>query len=385
MELRFRGGLLGPTTDPVMKVGRALGRCIDLDGALILVPMMRGLLTRVRTSWFGRLLPIDGCGRFDRLVGHVMFALAILHSAAFAVAYANGHARAPVTRLLFTAAGLTGAVLLAVFAVMWTCSLPAIRRSQRFELFYFTHLLYVAWLAIALVHARAFVFWVGVPLLGFVGEQVRRLRRRAPASMVVSSAALRSGVTRIEVARPPGFQFQPGDYAFVNLPAVAAHEWHPFTISSSPERPNLGIPCDCSATGPPRFADALQRAPSEAGLIAHIDGPYGSPSAEIFRSRNVVLIGAGIGVTPFASVLETLVLRANAGDGASHHLRKIDFVWMNRDQYAFEWFRELLGELERLDRRGLLDIHLFMTGARTGATSVGLGYCARGAPRGGSE
>ena len=68
----------------------------------------------------------------------------------------------------------------------------------------------------------------------------------------------------------------------------------------------------------------------------------------------------------------------NAGASGStetvraHHLRKIDFVWMNRDQYAFEWFRELLGELERLDRRGLLDIHLFMTGARTGATSVGL-------------
>lgn len=29
--------------------------------------------------------------------------------------------------------------------------------------------------------------------------------------------------------------FQPGDYIFIQVPAIARYEWHPFTISSAPE------------------------------------------------------------------------------------------------------------------------------------------------------
>ena len=106
--------------------------------------------------------------------------------------------------------------------------------------------------------------------------------------------------------------------------------------------------------------------------MAFVDGPYGSPSASIFRSRFAVLIGAGIGVTPFASVLESIVLRANGGSTQPSRLEKVHFFWLNRDQYSFEWFVALLAELERGDGRGLLDIHLCMTDGRTGVTAMGL-------------
>ena len=42
-------------------------------------------------------------------------------------------------------------------------------------------------------------------------------------------------VVRLTVRRPPDFVFHPGDFCYVNIPAVAKYEWHPFTISSSPE------------------------------------------------------------------------------------------------------------------------------------------------------
>ena len=38
------------------------------------------------------------------------------------------------------------------------------------------------------------------------------------------------------ITRPSNFKYKPGDYLFVNIPAVARYEWHPFTISSSPEQ-----------------------------------------------------------------------------------------------------------------------------------------------------
>lgn len=32
-----------------------------------------------------------------------------------------------------------------------------------------------------------------------------------------------------------GFRYKPGQYLFLNCPTVARHEWHPMTITSSPD------------------------------------------------------------------------------------------------------------------------------------------------------
>jgi predicted ferric reductase len=366
--LRFHG------TSRLVALGRALGACIDFDGALILVPVMRRLLTRVRSTWLGRVVPVDDAIDFHRLVGHAMFGLAVLHAAAFVAAHEAGHARLGVAQLLFrTPRGVTGLCLLAVFATMWSFALGPIRRSSRFELFYFTHLLYVAWLALAIAHAPSLVAFAGVPILGFAVEQILRLRRRGVATEAVSSQALRSGVTRLDIARPPEFTFSAGDYVFVRIPEIARHEWHPFTLSSAPENPVLTV--HVRSLG--NWTAALRRRVEQrssggapAPMTVYVDGPYGSPSAHIFESRFAVFIGAGIGVTPFASVLESVVLRANGGRPSA--LEKVHFFWLNRDQYSFEWFAALLGDLERVDRRDLLEIHLCMTGGRTGVTALGL-------------
>ena len=50
------------------------------------------------------------------------------------------------------------------------------------------------------------------------------------------------------------------------------------------------------------------------------------------------------------------------------HLKKVDFVWINRDQRSFEWFVSLLSELEitqaMLDENErFLDIHMYVTSA----------------------
>jgi predicted ferric reductase/Ca2+-binding EF-hand superfamily protein len=355
-----------------MQLGRTLGLALDFNGALILIPMMRRLLTRVRATFLGRLIPVDHSIAFHRLLGHTLFMLGVAHAACFTVAYAEGHALHPISDLFFTTGtGFTGLALLTVFFVMWLFSLAFVRRSKRFELFYFTHLLYVAWLALAIAHAPSFALWALVPLLGFAVEQFLRLRRRAAVSRVVSSSPLRSAVTRLEIERPVGFEFAAADYVFLRIPSIARHEWHPFTLSSAPEQRNLVVHVRTLGDWTSALRHATEDA-QQAPLVVHVDGPYGSPSAHIFRSRVAVLIGAGIGVTPFASVLESLVLRANGQSTGQFQLEKVEFFWINRDQYSFEWFMALLADLERIDQRGLLDIHLCMTGASAGSTALGL-------------
>ncbi len=368
----IRGGAF-VSSNPLVEVGRAAARCLDFCGALVLVPMMRRMGTRIRATSLGRVIPVDQAVDFHRVVGHSLFFLGLLHAVAFTAAFAIGHAPAPLGRLVFTERGLTGIALLVVFTIMWTFSLSFIRRSRRFELFAFTHMLWTLWFVLAIAHGPRFAFWAGVPLLGFLLEQGLRWTRRKPAAAIVGNVALRSGVTRLEIVRPPGFRFGPGDYAFLRIPAIARHEWHPFTISSAPEREGLTFHVRSLGNWTAALRRRAEQAASEtpeAGLVAYVDGPYGSPSAHIFEASVAVLIGAGIGVTPFASVLESIVLRGkNRGPS---NLRRAHFFWLNRDQYSFEWFSALLAELEKVDDTSLLDIHLCMTGARAGATTLGL-------------
>lgn len=92
-----------------------------------------------------------------------------------------------------------------------------------------------------------------------------------------------------------------------------------------------------------------------------MDGPYGAPSSHIFMAQHAVLIGTGIGVTPFASILQSIMHRhwksrhtcprckyewSSAIPRSVMNLRKVDFFWINRNQHSFEWFVNLLSQLE---------------------------------------
>ena len=54
-------------------------------------------------------------------------------------------------------------------------------------------------------------------------------------SWVTAGIILPSNVVSLVIKRPPGFQFEPGQYILINIPDIAVFEWHPFTISSAPE------------------------------------------------------------------------------------------------------------------------------------------------------
>lgn len=62
------------------------------------------------------------------------------------------------------------------------------------------------------------------------------LRNGHGKTYISSGILLPSKVTHLVIKRPPHFYFRPGDYVFVNIPAIAKYEWHPFTLSSAPEQ-----------------------------------------------------------------------------------------------------------------------------------------------------
>lgn len=360
-----------------VQLARGCGACLNFNGALVLVPMLRHTLTWVRRRRFGHLLPIDEGIEIHRLVGEVMFGLALVHSAAHVlniVIHLDGGAWTK-------AANVTGVVLLWTFILMWVFSRERVRRSGSFEAFHFSHMLYFLWLGLMLAHGPVFWMWVALPGLGYAIERIVRASSSTEPTTLLAATVLPSEVTRLDIARPRGFAYRSGDYVFIRIPAIARHEWHPFTLTSAPEDPRR-LTVHVRSLGnwtravheyfsPPGSAPVRARgrrrvlAPDRPmqGLRVFVDGPYGTPSSSMLDRRHVVMIGAGIGVTPFASVLQSIRLRRQA-PGAAEVLAKVHFVWMSGDQHAFEWFTELLSELEATDREGLFDIHIYFTGAR---------------------
>lgn len=72
----------------------------------------------------------------------------------------------------------------------------------------------------------------------------------------------------------------------------------------------------CTLTLLPSATQQWFQNPRAAGILpisclsqCYVDGPYGTPTRQIFTSEHAVLIGAGIGITPFASILQSIMYR----------------------------------------------------------------------------
>jgi predicted ferric reductase/Ca2+-binding EF-hand superfamily protein len=351
--------------------GAARGAC--LDAALILFPTMRGLLTFLQERRWSKGVSFGSTAALHDLLGTTLFVLALVHTAAHLAIVEIIHKGHVFSTLIAAGPRRTGLEWLAVFAIMWVFARKRLRRFS-FDAFYVTHLAFPIWFAIGLVHAPVFPAWVALPLLAYGVERVVRYGARINEVEIIDLRPLRSGVTRITLEKPEGFAQQPGQFVFLRLPQIAAREWHPFTISSAPEQQRLTLHVRVLGDFSKRLrelAEERSRKRDDSRLVAQIDGPYGAPCVDVFDSPRVVLVAGGIGVTPFASVLESIVCRLREAP-LSRPLQRLDFFWLNRDQYSFEWFAELLGRLAAMDGCGFVHVHVFMTGARADAACAAL-------------
>ncbi|KAF4804227.1 NADPH oxidase 5 [Turdus rufiventris] len=306
----------------------------------------------------------------------------------------------------------SGLALLALLLAMLVCSSPCVRRGGHFEVFYWSHLSYIPVWFLLLLHGPHFWKWFLIPgSLFFLEKVLGWVWRRAGDLHILEAKLLPSKVTHLVIQRPKSFRFQPGDYIYLNVPAIAAYEWHPFSISSAPEQPEtLWLHIRARGQWTTKLYEYFQQLESHGpepnppgksrrehweqdsgtretlrscSVKCFLDGPYGTPSRRIFTSEHAVLIGAGIGITPFASILQSIMFRYRRRKQScpSCHfswseerrdeemtLRKVDFIWITRDQQHLQWFLGLLAQLEseqaELEPGGnFLELHLYMTSA----------------------
>lgn len=369
----------------LVQIARGCGACMNFNAAFCLLPMMRLAISELRRTRLSRYLALEESIGFHQLSGHVMFAAAVVHTLAYLVLYSTSKQRGLLANLTGTTASITGVILAVLFLLMWSFAFEKLRRRWPFEIFYLTHFLGVPIVALLLIHSPNYWKWFLIGGLGYLADRLLRFYRMRLPSQLSDVRLLPSDVTELVVARPPSFNYRAGDFVFILIPAISRFEWHPFTISSHPEREGtftlhvrkLGDWTehlhrvfshweeirrgDLSAAADLR-PHLRRRLESYLGHVeAYLDGPHGAPANDIFHKQIPVLIAAGIGVTPFASILQSLMFRHRLGQTANLEVKRVYFIWINRDQHAFEWFTELLTELKKQDSGGFFDIRLFVT------------------------
>uniref|UniRef100_A0A674BBF9 NADPH oxidase 5 n=1 Tax=Salmo trutta TaxID=8032 RepID=A0A674BBF9_SALTR len=406
-------------------VAKGCGQCLNFNCTFVMVLMLRRCLTWLRATWVVRVLPLDQNILLHQMVGYAIVTFSTMHTTAHFMNFVHlsQNSSYSLWEHLFTtrpgigwvqgSASLTGMVLQIMICLMVVCSSTFVRRSGHFEVFYWSHLSYVWVWALLVVHCANFWKWFVVPGVIFLLEKLVGVAVSHMGGLyIVEVNLLPSKVTHLVIKRPQFFHFKPGDYVYINIPDIAKYEWHPFTISSAPEQPDtlwLHIRSmgqwtnrlyeyfrqpDSQVVSTKRLSASLKDRRHQRSITAKlsenhrfcnvkcfVDGPYGTPTRQIFASEHAVLIGAGIGITPFASILQSIIYRMRKQNcpncsyswcenikDSEMKLRKVDFIWINRDQKSFEWFVSLLTKLE-MDQADeepegrFLEMHMYMTSA----------------------
>lgn len=164
----------------------------------------------------------------------------------------------------------------------------------------------------------------------------------------------------------PSMKYKAGQWLFLNVPSISRHQWHPFTITSCPFDPYISVHVRQVGDFTRVLGDALGAGRAQAKLYdsvdpmgmyevalqngqqmpeIRIDGPYGAPAEDVLDNEVSVLIGTGIGVTPWASILKN-IWHMRQGPNPPTRLRRVEFIWVCKDTTSFEWFQVLLSSLE---------------------------------------
>lgn len=312
------GGLLftGPTS-----VVRESGRLLGIVTAVL---MMSQVLLASRAPWIDRVIGHDAAIARHALLGKYALLLMIPHAGLVTLATSRELSQGLVEAFLGLASG-SGAMLAveiaaAMFLAVLATSLTAAVRRWHYETWHTVHrLVYVA-IALAVPHqflegetfrrgGVSWVFWFAMYVVAFGSFVVFRMARplvlaanhRAKVASVVVGGDGSATVT-IRGRGLRGLGARPGQFLLWRFYTPRLFwQKHPYSLSSAPRGDEVRITVKPSGRGSSAVAHV------RPGTAVTFEGPLGVFTHDA-RTRNaLVLVAAGIGVTPIRAMLEHVV------------------------------------------------------------------------------
>lgn len=328
------GGLTLAISLPVVVTGWANPGGIA-NGLGILTAMagtylaLLGCLLMARLPWIEREVGQDRLTAWHRVLGPYALVLISLHVALTTLGYAQSIGVHPLRELVtitFTMAWMLPAM--AAFCLMvglGVISWRRIRSRMRYETWLMAHLYF--YLAIALAfghqieagsifvgHPIAEAYWIGLTasvllalLIWRIGLPLARtLRHRARVQAVVpiddETAHVYVSGRRFDALGAQGGQWLSWRFG--------TRQWwwqgHPYSLSASPQSTQMRITVKDLGD---QSGSLLSLKP---GTRVFFEGPYGAFRVDRRETDRLVLIGAGVGITPIRALLDELPAHVSA-------------------------------------------------------------------------
>ncbi|KAJ8420196.1 hypothetical protein Cgig2_021666 [Carnegiea gigantea] len=304
------------------RTGANLGMIGMFCLALLFLPISRGsVLLRLID------IPFEHATRYHVWLGHLTMALFTLHGLFYVIAWAlEGKLMEELLEWRDVGvANLAGVISLVAGLLMWVTSLHPVRKWN-FELFFYTHQLYVVFVLFLAFHVGDFIFCFGAGgIFLFMLDRFLRFIQSRKTVDIISARSLPCGTLELVFSKPAGLRYNALSFIFLQIRELSWLQWHPFSVSSSPMegKHHLSVlikvlgewteKLKCKLSKNHKEPEKLLQSQLQSLITASVEGPYGHESPYHLMYKHLVLVAGGIGISPFLAVLSDIVHRIKEG------------------------------------------------------------------------
>ncbi|CAL1263202.1 unnamed protein product [Larinioides sclopetarius] len=377
----------------VMGVGIAFTRgsaaSLSFCYSVLLLTMCRNLITKVREMSIQQFIPLDSHVQFHKIVALTALFFTLVHSVGHCINFYHvstqplDHLRCLTHEMQFdsdfkptivfwlfkTLTGITGVLLFAIVCIIFIFAHPKIR-EKAYSYFWTTHSLYILLYILCLIHGLAKLtgsprFWMFfiVPAIIFTLDKIVSLQTKYMELDIIETELLPSDVSKVKFSRPPNFKYLSGQWVRLSCTAFRNAEYHSLTLTSAPHENYLSVHVKAQGPWTWKLRNYFDPSNLNDGPLPKIrlEGPYGGGNQDWYKFEVAVMVGGGIGVTPYASILNDLVFGTSTNRYSGVACKKVYFLWICPSHRHFEWFIDVLRDVERKDVTNVLEVHIFIT------------------------
>jgi predicted ferric reductase len=300
----------------------AAGRVTGLVGTYLIVVEV---LLMGRVPWLDRMIGMDRLAVWHRRNGEYAISLLVAHAVliiwGYAVTAHEGLVKETTSVVLSYPDMLAATVGLGLLVAVAVLSARAVRRRVSYHTWYFVHL--YTYIALALSFAHQFnagvdfathplnrAIWivmyasVAALLIGYrIIKPVANMARHR--FVVVGTVSEGPGVTSVYVSGRRLWELEAEAGQFFMWRFLTREGWwqaHPFSLSAAPNGRWLRL------TAKTLGDHSAGLAKLRPGTKVMLEGPYGSFTRHRRRRRKVLLLGAGVGITPLRALFEVFTV-----------------------------------------------------------------------------
>lgn len=329
---------------------------------------------------------------YHRGLAYLVFALILAHVLPFFIYWAGENELAVQFDTEAGIENIFGLVAFVSLIVVIVTSLPIVRRRY-YEVFYFCHHFYLLFFVGMCLHYSSFVFFMyPATALYLCHRIIARAQSRYPVEVLElvplskGSSGGSSSIIRLVLRRSKyaGGQYLPGQIIYLRIPAISSLEWHPFSISSYPEHPDMAESFSVHIRSLGNWTESLARLASTSSSskkkspmnlpLVYVDGFYGQIHNRFDTYPVLLFFAGGIGATPIMSILGHLLHRVqqveknaesrSREEPTTEHL-DIRLYWTCRELDLFKEFEPLLNAIKAFDpEESVFKIRLAFTGGQ---------------------